>query len=74
MDDDPNDRAAHAKRGSPYLNTDQAAYFLGVSRRHLERLRARKEGPKCRRHSQMFQYHIDDLIAWSEALAKGSGS
>jgi len=74
MNDDPADRAAHAKRGSPYLNTDQAAHYLGVSRRHLQRLRAKAEGPKWRRHMTTVQYHVDDLIAWSEAQAKGAES
>jgi hypothetical protein len=72
MDEDAIDRARCAKRGSPFLNTDQAAYFLAVSRRHLERLRTMGGGPKCRRHSRIIHYHIDDLVAWSEAAINGA--
>jgi hypothetical protein len=71
MEDDFTDRAAIAKRGSPYLNTDQAAHFLSVSRRLLQKLRTDGGGPKWRRHSRIVQYHVDDLVAWSEARSKG---
>jgi hypothetical protein len=65
--DDENQRADRAKRGSPYLNTAQAAHYLGVSVRHLERLRAKRTGPPWRRHGHTVHYHIDDLRAWSQA-------
>ena len=61
------ERAQRAKRGSPFLNTDQAAAYLKISSRLLKRLRRRGEGPVFRRHSRFVQYHIDDLDAWSEA-------
>jgi len=69
MDDDIQ-RAERARRGSPYLNTAQAAHYLGISERTLQRMRAGKsgkEGPAPRRHAHMVQYHIDDLDAWSRA-------
>ena len=69
MDDDPTGRASNALRGSPYLNTDQAAHFLSLSRRTLQTYRTKGTGPVWRRHSRIVQYHIDDLIAWSEARA-----
>lgn len=59
------DRANRAKRGSPFLNTDQAAAYLKVSARLLKRLRVRGQGPVFRRHCRYVQYHIDDLDAWS---------
>lgn len=59
------DRAQRAKRGSPFLNTDQAAAYLKISSRLLKRLRVRGEGPIFRRHSRFVQYHIDDLDLWS---------
>lgn len=65
MDSDDIDRATRAKRGSPFLNTDQAAAYLGLSGRSLKRLRVRGEGPVFRRHCRFVQYHIDDLDAWS---------
>ncbi|HVJ01864.1 MAG TPA: helix-turn-helix domain-containing protein [Sphingomonas sp.] len=69
MDDDDIRRAERARRGSPYLNTAQAAHYLGISERSMQRLRARGEGPRPRRHLQMVLYHIDDLDAWSCATA-----
>jgi hypothetical protein len=63
--DDEITRANRAKRGSPFLNTDQAAAYLKISSRLLKRLRVRGEGPLFRRHSRFVQYHIDDLDAWS---------
>ncbi|RHW18187.1 DNA-binding protein [Sphingomonas gilva] len=65
--------ARAAKRGSPYLSADQAAAYLGVSRRYLQKLRTAGEGPVYRRHSRLVQYHIDDLKAWSRDQAKGGG-
>lgn len=63
--DDTIDRATRAKRGSPFLNTDQAAAYLKISSRLLKRLRVRGHGPTFRRHSRFVQYHIDDLDTWS---------
>jgi len=63
--DDDIGRADRAKRGSPFLNTDQAAAYLKISSRLLKRLRAKGDGPVFRRHSRYVQYHIDDLDAWS---------
>jgi len=72
MDGDDIDRAASAKRGSPFLNTEQAAAWLGLSSRSLKRLRVRGDGPVFRRHCRFVQYHIDDLDAWSrEHSARG---
>jgi len=33
-------RAQRAKKGSPFLNTEQAAFYLGLSPRTLQQLRA----------------------------------
>jgi hypothetical protein len=64
MDDDI-ERAARAKQGSPFLSTDQAAFYLGLSARKLQSLRAAGEGPPFRRHCRYVRYHIDDLDGWS---------
>jgi hypothetical protein len=64
--DDDIARANRAKRGSPFLNTDQAAAYLKMSSRLLKRLRRVGKGPIFRRHSRYIQYHIDDLDAWSD--------
>ena len=68
MDDDT-DRADAARRGSPYLNGKQAAHFLKMSPRSLQRLRVAGKGPIVRRHLQMVLYHIDDLKSWSQTRA-----
>jgi len=76
MDDDIF-RAERAKSGSPYLNTAQAAHFLGISVRSLQRMRAPnsdKMGPTPRRHARMVLYHIDDLRAWSQTRSDGKSS
>lgn len=73
MDDDVL-RAERAKRGTPYLNTAQAAHYLGISVRTMQRMRARKIGPRPRRHALMVLYHIDDLDTWSRARSDGSGA
>jgi len=72
--DDAIERANRAKRGSPFLNTDQAAAYLKMSGRLLKRLRVRGDGPEFRRHSRFVEYHIDDLDAWSAARKSRGGS
>lgn len=72
--DDAIDRANRAKRGSPFLNTDQAAAYLKLSSRLLKRLRVRGDGPEFRRHSRFVEYHIDDLDAWSAASKSRGGA
>jgi len=63
--EDAIERASRAKRGSPFLNTEQAAAYLKISSRLLKQLRKRGEGPDFRPHSRFVEYHIDDLEAWS---------
>ncbi len=71
MDDqDENERAARAARGSPFLTTQQAAFYLGLSPRTLQEYRTAGTGPRFRRHSRRIRYHIDDLDAWSKAVAE----
>jgi len=71
--DDAIARADRAKRGSPFLNTDQAAAYLKLSSRSLKRLRKSGTGPEFRRHSRPIEYHIDDLDAWSAAHKSRGG-
>lgn len=59
-------RAARAKRGCPFLSTEQAAFYLGLSARRLQKMRADGTGPAFRRHSRYVRYHIDDLDIWSK--------
>lgn len=65
-------RAERAKKGSPFLSTEQAAFYLGLSARKLQALRAAGSGPRFRRHSRYIRYHIDDLDHWSGGSGAGS--
>jgi len=65
-DADEVDRALDARRGTPFLNTAQAAAYLGLSKRLFERMRRSGKGPVFRRHSRFIRYHVDDLAAWSK--------
>lgn len=67
--DDEVARAARAKKGSPFLSTEQAGYYLGLSARKLQAMRAEGTGPAYRRHSRYVRYHIDDLDRWSQGSA-----
>jgi hypothetical protein len=73
MDDDIA-RAARAKKGSPFLSTEQAAFYLGLSARKLQSMRASGNGPRFRRHSRYVRYHIDDLDLWSTGSAETAGA
>jgi len=64
-------RAARAKKGSPFLSTEQAAFYLGLSARRLQSMRAEGAGPSFRRHSRYVRYHIDDLDSWSKRSGGG---
>ena len=65
--DDENARAARARKGSPFLSTEQAGFYLGLSARKMQAMRRDGTGPLFRRHSRYVRYHIDDLDAWSSA-------
>ena len=67
-------RAANAKKGSPFLNTDQAAHYVSLSRRTLEKMRTAGGGPRFRKHGRYVRYHIDDLDEWSAEHLKTSPS
>lgn len=71
-DDDANKRAAAARAGSPFLNTAQAAHYLGLSERTLEDMRGMPGGPVFRKHGSTVRYHILDLDAWSEQKKRAS--
>lgn len=72
--DDEIIRAANAKKGSPFLDTAQAAHYVSLSRRTLEKMRVAGGGPKFRKHGRYVRYHIDDLDDWSAARARRSTS
>ena len=72
MTDDENERAARAKKGSPFLDTAQAAFYVDLSRRTLEKMRVVGGGPRFRKHGRYVRYHIDDVDDWSASRAKSS--
>ncbi|HLG90334.1 MAG TPA: helix-turn-helix domain-containing protein [Alphaproteobacteria bacterium] len=65
-------RAAEAKKSSPFLTTAQAAFYVGLSRRTLERMRWDSRGPRYRKHGRYVRYHIGDLNEWSLGRGKSS--
>lgn len=69
--DDAIARAERARKGTPFLSTEQAAFYLGLSPRKLQELRASGEGPDFRRHCRYVRYHIEDLDSWSRQSAGG---
>lgn len=71
---DDNIRAAEARKGSPFLSTREAAYYLGLSFRTLEKMRFTGNGPRFRKHGRYVRYHIADLDAWSEGRRHHSTS
>ena len=73
MDDMAQDtvlRAAKARKGSPFLTTKEAAFFLGLKPHTLVKMRMKKRGPSHRHHGRYIFYHIDDLETWSKAQSK----
>lgn len=73
MEDEVN-RAAKARKGSPFLNTAQTAFYIGLSHRTLEKMRLTGGGPRFRKHGRYVRYHIDDLDAWSLGERRDSTS
>jgi excisionase family DNA binding protein len=58
-----------ARLNSPFYTPVQAADFVKLSWRTLERMRQNGEGPAYRKHGRYIRYHIDDLEAWSNTHA-----
>lgn len=72
--DDAIARAARAKKGSPFLSTEQAAFYLGLSARRLQAMRRAGTGPSFRRHSRYVRSHIDELDAWSKGVSEAEAA
>ena len=58
-------------RGLPpdHLTNDEAAQFLKLSPRTLEKQRVIGGGPRFRKHGRRVVYALEDLRAWSEERA-----
>jgi hypothetical protein len=52
-----------------FLDVRNAADFIGLSARTLDRWRWAGTGPRYRRHGGRVVYSVADLLAWSEAQA-----
>jgi len=61
-----NTKALTARQGSPFLTTKEAAHYLRLSPRTLEKMRVTGSGPNYRKHGRYVRYNINDLNAWSE--------
>ncbi len=57
-----------------FLNTKEAAAYLGLKPNTLEKMRVYGGGPEYRKHGRYVRYHIDDLNAWSELRKRSSTS
>ncbi|MCG8357102.1 MAG: helix-turn-helix domain-containing protein [Kiloniellales bacterium] len=57
-----------------FLNTREAAEFLGLKPNTLEKMRVYGGGPEYRKHGRYVRYHIDDLNAWSDLRKRSSTS
>lgn len=57
--------AASPRSDNPFLTPVQAADYVKLSWRTLEKMRQKGEGPPFRRHGRYIRYHISDLEAWS---------
>ncbi|WAC49769.1 helix-turn-helix domain-containing protein [Asticcacaulis sp. SL142] len=68
------ERAERARKGSPFLNTAQAAHYIGLSHRTLEKMRTHGTGPRFRKHGRYVRYHIKDLDDWSRGEGRISTS
>jgi excisionase family DNA binding protein len=68
--DDQVSRATRARQGTPFLTTVQAADYVNLSPRTLEKMRVHGHGPRFRKHGSYVRYHIDDLDSWSAARGR----
>ena len=57
----------NARAVARYLTNDEAAAFLRLSPRTLEKQRVIGGGPRFRKFGRRVLYAIDDLEAWADA-------
>jgi len=60
-------RETAPRAGSRYLSNDEAAEFLKLSPRTLEKQRVVGGGPKFRKFGRRVVYAIEDLESWANA-------
>lgn len=66
--------AEAATRERRYLTNSEAADFLKLSPRTLEKQRVIGGGPRFRKFGRRVVYAIDDLVTWAEARGCDSTS
>lgn len=59
---------------TPYMPQTQAATFLGLSPRTLERFRVEGRGPAFLKLGRRVVYSRDDLVRWAEGQRRRSTS
>jgi excisionase family DNA binding protein len=57
-----------------WLNTDQTAAYLQVSKETLQRWRVRGEGPRYAKLPGLVRYYRDELDAWLKSRERESTS
>lgn len=50
-----------------FLNTKEAAKYLGLRPNTMAKMRVYGTGPEYRKHGRYVMYHMDDLNIWSES-------
>ncbi len=65
----PQSSAARPTTQARYLTNDEAAEFLRLSPRTLEKLRVIGGGPRFRKFGRRVMYAVHDLEAWADARA-----
>jgi excisionase family DNA binding protein len=63
---DENNNIQETKITSPWLNTEQAADYLGTTRSTLADYRTKKNGPPYYKVGGIIRYKQADLDAWIE--------
>ena len=72
--DDKGGDAPMTERDTKYLDTREAADFLGLSNRTLDRYRVTGEGPAFHKFGSRIRYALADLEAWAGARRMRSTS
>ncbi|NKB54612.1 MAG: helix-turn-helix domain-containing protein [Rhizobiaceae bacterium] len=65
-EDSPSNKVSRQISETPYLDIDEAADRLKLSRHTLNKWRCEGRGPVFRDHGRRIVYHVDDLDRWSQ--------
>jgi len=68
------DTSVETLSSDQYLRTTEAALFLGLARRTLEKWRCVGGGPVFFKFGRVCLYRLSDLKAWAEARRRTSTS